>query len=280
MSNVTTMNNVSMANFLKAPNTSKFLDDILKDKKGDFVSNMISITDSNPTLQQCNPNDLIKVALNATALNLPLNSNLGYAYIVPYNNSVKNPDGTWSSKMTPTFQIGYKGLIQLAIRTGMYEFLNAVEVREGEIQRNKFTGEFKITGDYPDKNIVGYLAFLRLKTGFSASLYMSEDQIEAHALKFSKMYQSDKKNKTSKSKWSDPDARLKMSLKTVLKGLLGTYGLLTTELVKAFDADSDSEPQDNKWQYADVITQTDPAPKVVVPQGEPTQTAPKSFSMD
>ena len=130
------------------------------------------------------------------------------------------------------------------------------------IKRNKFTGEFKVLGENPDGKIVGHIAYLELMTGFSASLYMTEAEIEAHALRFSKMYKSDKQYNSCKSKWSDPLARPKMALKTVLKGLIGTYGLMTTEFEKAFASDDDNAEQMNGQRTedveAEVITQDEP----------------------
>lgn len=248
----------SVANFLDTPNVSKYLERTLREKKGEFISNLITIANNDANIAKCDPSDLMKSALNATALNLPLNPNLGYAYIIAYKNNR-------AGKYEPSFQIGYKGLIQLAIRTGSYKYLNATEVREGEISRNKITGEISFIKENPDGPVVGYMAYLELISGFSASLYMSEDDIEKHALKFSKMYAYDKQNHTMKSKWSDPDSRPKMAIKTVLKSLLGTYGLMTTEFAKAFDADNDHiEPETSSngrnIEDAEVIPQGEPEP--------------------
>lgn len=241
----------TISNFLNFPNTQKFLEENLKEKRGEFVSNLITIYESDAKLQECDPAKLMMCAMNATSLNLPLNKNLGFAYIIPY-------------KGIPSFQIGYKGLIQLAIRTGMYEYLNACEIREGEIERNKVTGAIKFIGDKPKNKIVGYLAYLKLNTGFSASLYMDEDKIEKHALKFSTMYKYDKQNKSKLSKWSDTEVRPKMALKTVLKGLLGTYGVMTTDMVNAFEKDNDNEYSNNRnIQEAEVINQEESKPKKV-----------------
>jgi recombination protein RecT len=210
--------------------------------------------DSDANLENCEPGALMKCAMNATSLNLSLNKNLGYAYVIIYNG-------------IPSFQIGYLGFIQLAIRTGSYETINAVEVREGEIERNKFTGEMKFLGEKPENKIIGYVAYLKLKSGFSASLYMSEALIEEHAIRFSKMYQYDKKNGKSSSKWSDPLARPKMALKTVLKGLLHTYGLMSTELIKAYESESEDETPSNSnrntFTETEVIVQTEPEKKEV-----------------
>lgn len=256
----------SIANFLNTPSTAKFLAETLAEKKPEFVSNLIALCDSDANLAACEPSALMKCAMNATALNLPLNKNLGYAYVIAYKQN---------GVPVPQFQIGYKGLIQLAIRTGQYRFINATEIREGEIKRNKITGEISYIGENPDGKIVGYMSYLELMSGFTASMYMSEDDIEKHAMRFSKMYQADKQYKTAKSKWSDPDARPKMALKTVLKGLLGTYGLMTTEFARALDADSDEEihiPSNGRQvEDAQIIPQHEPqeAQNEIIPQGEP-----------
>jgi recombination protein RecT len=238
---------VSIANFVNMPSTTKFLEQTLAGRKTEFVSNLIAMCDNDKNLAECDPGQLMKCAMNATALNLSLNKNLGHAYIIPY-------------KGVPSFQIGYKGIIQLAIRTGAYRFINATEIREGEIKRNKITGEISILKENSDGKIVGYIAYLELMSGFTASLEMTENQIEAHATRFSQMYKSDKKNNTRVSKWSDPYARPAMAKKTVLKGLLGTYGLMTTELEKAFEADNDNEETGTAQRFddAEVINQPEP----------------------
>lgn len=243
---MTQIKKTTIANFLNFPKTQDFLEANLKEKKGEFVSNLIAMTEADNNLAQCDPKQLMMCAMNATALNLPLNRNLGYAYVIPY-------------KGVPSFQIGFKGLVQLAIRTGLYETLNATEVREGEITRNKITGEISYHKDNEEGKIVGYLAYLKLNTGFRASLYMTEAEIEDHARRYSKMYQSDRKNNTRKSKWSDPEERPKMAKKTVLKGLLGTYGILTTEMVRAIEADNEAE-RDNgqRFDEVEIIEQDEP----------------------
>lgn len=249
----------TVATFLSTPSTAKFLESTLQEKRAEFVSNLIALADGDSNIAACDPAQLMKCALNATALNLPLNKNLGYAYIIPYKSN---------GVMVPQFQMGYKGFLQLAIRTGQYKFINATEVREGEIKRNKITGELTFLGDNENGKVIGYNAYLELNNGFTANLYMSEEQIEKHALRFSKMYASDKQYKTMKSKWSDPDARPKMALKTVLKNLLGTYGLMTTEFIKAFETDNEEvehTPQGNRFVDAEVVQQHEP----VIQQPEP-----------
>jgi len=241
----------SIANFLNAPSTAKFLQETLAEKKPEFVSNLIALCDADKNLADCEPGALMKCAMNATALNLPLNKNLGYAYVIPY-------------KGIPQFQIGYKGLIQLAIRTGYYKCINAVEIRKGEISRNKITGEIQFFEEKPNEEIIGYMSYLELLSGFKASYYMNNDNLEKHALRFSKMYQSDKKEGKASSKWSDPLARPAMCKKTVLKLLLSTYGLMTTEFSRAFESDNEeAESGGVRYEEAEIVSQPDPS--------EPTQ---------
>lgn len=221
---------VTMAKFLQNDNVSKFLTDNLAEKKVSFVANLLAMTDSDSKLAECSPDSLMKCAMNATALDLPLNKNLGYAYIIPY-------------KGVPSFQIGYRGFIQLAIRSGQYETINSTHVRKGEIKFDKFTGKYELLGDFPENEIVGYLAHIELKSGFTKSLYMTEAQIEAHARRYSQVYKSDLKYGNKGSKWSDPEDRPKMAEKTVLKALLSKYGVLSIELQKALSSDNDSEDE-------------------------------------
>lgn len=248
----------SVANFLNAPTTAKFLHETLAEKKPEFVSNLIALCDADKNLAACDPAALMKCAMNATSLNLPLNKNLGYAYVIPY-------------KGVPSFQIGYKGLIQLAIRTGQYRFINATEIREGEISRNKVTGEIKVIADNPSGSIIGYMAYLELMSGFTASYYMTNEQLEEYALRFSKMYQNDKRFNSSSSKWSDLDARPTMCKKTVLKLLLGTYGLMTTDFARALSSDNDEAETGSgvrEAEYVEIVEQRDPSNDE---QAEPTQ---------
>lgn len=222
------MSNIStISNHFANPKVSDFLSQQLGLKKGEFVSNVIALTESDKALQNCNPAELMKCAMNATALNLPLNKNLGYAYVIPYGNK-------------PQFQIGYKGFIQLAIRSGQYKTINSVEVREGEIKRNKFTGYIDFLSDNEDRDVVGYLGYIEMLNGFQQSLYMTIEQVESHAKKYSKSYA-----KYGSGLWKDEFDT--MAKKTVIKLLLSRYGALSTEMQKALISDQ----SDSKGNYMD-----------------------------
>ena len=201
-------------------------------------------------------------AINATALNLPLNKNLGYAYVIAYKNNKKGI-------VEPQFQIGAKGFKQLAMRSGYYETMNNCEIREGELTLNKFTGEFSFNKPNPTGKIEGYFAFFRLLNGYTKSLYMTVEQMEAHAIKYVPLYRADIKNKTKYSKWST-DEREAMCLKTVIKLLLSREGMLSTDMAKAIDTDKDNDHNSNmnalrqaNYDDADIIDQSEPETKKV-----------------
>ena len=247
---------ISISKFFANESTSNFLQQQLGAKKSEFVSNVIAITDADASLQQCEPAELMKCAMNATALNLPLNKNLGYAYVIAYNSRQK--DGSY--KMIPQFQMGYKGFIQLAIRSGQYKTINTCEVREGEIKRNKFTGHTEFLGENSEGEVVGYLAYIELMNGFQQSLYMTVEQVKAHAKKYSKNF-----DKYGTGLWREEFDL--MAKKTVLKLLLNRYGVLSVEMQKAIvndQVDGDGEyidnPRGSKRTVVDatVVTQDEP----------------------
>jgi recombination protein RecT len=128
--------------------------------------------------------------------------------------------------------MGYKGLIQLAMRTGQYKILNADVVYEGELRsRNKLTGEFDLSGTKKSDEITGYFAHFETINGFAKTLYMTKERVIAHAQKYSKSYNQ------QYSPWkTEFDA---MAIKTVVRGLLGHWGMLSVDMANALDTDSD-----------------------------------------
>ncbi len=191
----------------------------LKDNSGPFVASVIDLYNGDSYLQKCNPTQVVMECLKAATLKLPINKSLGFAYIVPYND-------------VPQFQIGYKGLIQLAMRTGQYRIINADMVYEGEFRTmNKLTGEFDLTGEKKSETVVGFFAHIEMLNGFSKTLYMTKDKVTAHAKKYSKSFSKDS------SPWKKEfDA---MAIKTVLRNLLGHYGFLSVDMISAFDSDNE-----------------------------------------
>ena len=200
---------------------NKMFKDALKENSGAFLSSLIDLYNSDTNLQKCKAKDVIMEALKAATLKLPINKQLGFAYIVPY-------------KDVPQFQLGYKGYIQLAMRTGQYQNLNAGIIYEGmEIKNNYLAGTIEIHGDKQSDNEIGYFAYFKLINGFEKCLYMSKEDITKHAQKFSKTYSF--KGSSWQSNFSA------MALKTVTRLLLSKYGILSTEMQTAITDEADQE---------------------------------------
>lgn len=191
----------------------------LADNAGPFIASVIDLYGSDTNLQKCEPAAVIMEALKAAVLKLPINKSLGFAYVIPYGKE-------------PNFQIGYKGFIQLAMRTGQYRFLNADAIYEGQrVERNTLTGETKIVGESKkNAKAIGYFAYMELLNGFSKTVYMTTAEITAHAKKFSKSF-----SKAGSAWKTDFDA---MALKTVTRRLLGKYGVMSIEMQTALTSDN------------------------------------------
>lgn len=226
MSNLTAFNQT-----LTNTKTQDYLASVLGEKKATFVANITSLVANDKNLQECEPVTLLYAGINATALDLPLNKNLGFAYVIPYKN---NKEG----KTEAQFQIGYKGLVQLAIRSGQFSTINVTEVREGEVENfDLLTGEitFKARADRQSLPIIGYVAYFKLTNGFAKMLYMTKEEVEAHGLRYSQTFASKNDYVKKSSKWTtDFDA---MAKKTVLKLLLNRYAPLSIEMQKAVETD-------------------------------------------
>lgn len=188
-----------------------------------FVASLIDIYGNDKNLQACHPQAVIMEALKAATLKLPINKNLGFAYIVPYKNK---------GQSEPQFQVGYKGYIQLAMRTGQYKFINADMVYEGELKgHDKITGEIDLTGEAKSNKVVGYFAYIETVNGFKKPLYWSKEKVLAHAKRYSKSFSY------SSSAWQTNFDE--MALKTMLRNLLSHYGVMSVEMMNAFTSDAD-----------------------------------------
>ena len=193
----------------------------LKESAPLFIASLIDVYGSDDTLQKSDPKTIIMEALKAATLKLPINKGLGYAWIVPY-------------KGKATMQIGYKGYIQLAQRTGFYRYINADSVYEGEtVTKDRLTGEVIVSGTPTSDKSVGYFAYFELLNGFRKSIFWTKDEVDAHAKRFSQSYNA------SFTPWkTDFD---EMAIKTVLKALLSKYGLLSVEMTTAITQERDPE---------------------------------------
>lgn len=214
----------SLKKMMEAPSVQEQFKNAIADNSGPFIASIIELYSGDTYLQNCDPKLVIMEALKAAILKLPINKSLGFAYIVPYNNQ-------------PQFQIGYKGLIQLAMRSAFYKTIHADVVYEGEFRsRDKLKGTFDVAGQKTSDEVIGYFAYFELLNGFSKTLYMTKDRVKQHAAKYSKSF------KLPNGPWTKEfDA---MAIKTVIRNLLSHYGMLSIEMVDAMDHDQDQDISD------------------------------------
>lgn len=259
-------NNTSTAiqQYVRSNAVQERLEALLDKRAGQFTTSLMSLVNSNPVLQDCSPETVLKAAITAAAMDLPIDPNLGFAYIIPYNNKVKekvtsvDPETKrefvktverW--EMQAQFQMGYKGFIQLAQRSGHYKTINVEDVREGELKsRDRLSGEMTFEWIEDDAaraktKVVGYIAYFKLQTGFEKMLYMSLDEMKAHAKKYSKSYSK------GYGLWAEKDGFEFMSKKTVLKLLISKYGPMSTQMQEAILADQAAVGDEDGFNYID-----------------------------
>lgn len=227
---------------------------------GTFVASVIDLYNGDTGLQQCHPKQVVMEALKAAVLHLPINKALGYAYVIPFKNT-KKVNGQWVKVYEPVFQMGYKGYIQLAMRTGQYRTINADAVYEGELRKvNKLTGEIAFDGERTSDKVIGYFCYFELLNGFSKTLYMTVEQMANHAKRYSKglVKYDEAGNKVDVTVDSlvaladlpmAPDSKTVgwlgnfhgMAIKTVIRNLLSKYGYLSVEMQNAISNDYEGD---------------------------------------
>jgi len=193
---------------------SKF-NELLGTRTNQFMTSLLSIVNNNSYLKNASPESIYSAAMMAAALDLPINPNLGFAYIIPYGQQAQ-------------FQVSYRGLIQLCLRSGQFKTISVSPVYEGQlIENNPLTGyKFDFNVKASDK-VIGYCSYFSLINGFEKSLYMTVDEITAHGKKYSKTF--------GNGVWkNDFNA---MAQKTCLKLLLSKYAPMSIEMQKAVIAD-------------------------------------------
>ena len=243
-----------MKAFINAPSVQEQFQNALGDHKDAFVASLIDLFTGDKALQTCKPASIIAEALRAATLRLPLNKALGFAYIIVFNNTVKNADGSWTKVPTPTFVPGYKGYIQLAMRTGQYRTINADYVYEGELRKgSKLTGEITLDGEKKSDKIVGYFCYFELLNGFSKTLYVSIEDMADYALHYSPSFKGKNKPTAASLIKSAQSGMIStkvgwegnfndMALKTVIRRLLSKYGYLSVEMQDAVAGDVEDRP--------------------------------------
>lgn len=213
-----------------------------------FISSIISATTVNSELKECSKESILSAALLGETLKLSPSPQLGQYYFVPFQSKYGK---------VAQFIIGYKGYLQLAIKTGYYKKINVIAIKEGEL--NYFDPlneeiEVNIIKDYEAREkaeTIGYYAYLEYMNGFRKALYWSKSQMENHAIKYSTAYQSDVKKGSKFSFWSTNFEA--MAYKTMLRQLLSKWGNLNPEMQMAIDGDMAVIHQDGTHEYIDNI---------------------------
>ena len=213
-----------------------------------FIASIVSAVQTNAMLQECTNQSILSAALLGESLKLSPSPQLGQFYMVPFNN---RKEGIKEAQ----FQLGYKGYIQLAIRSGFYKKLNVLAIKEGELVRYDPLNEDIEVNLIEDDEIreqaptIGYYAFFEYTNGFRKSLYWSRAKMEAHAKKYSQGFIKDLKDGTAFTFWAkDFDS---MAFKTMLRQIISKWGIMSIEMQTAMDADMAVIREDNTFDYVD-----------------------------
>lgn len=239
-----------------------------------FITSIVSAVQTNPALQECTNQSILSAALLGETLNLSPSPQLSYFYMVPFNDTKRG------SKVAQ-FQIGYKGLIQLAIRSGQYKKINVLSIKAGELEYfDPLNEEIKVklmVDDWDAREkaeTIGYYASFELTNGFQKAMYWSKEQMENHALTYSQGYKA-KKGYTFWEKNFD-----RMAEKTMLKQLLSRWGIMSTELMQAIDADETVINEDGTKTYVETEEIIDVPAAAPAPTKEEKAAAPEASSED
>lgn len=243
---------------MNTPAMKKKFTDILHEKSDSFMGSLMTLVGGDNYLSQAEPMTIIASALKAATMDLPIDKNLGYAYVVPFNRSEK-VGNKWVKHNEAQFILGYKGYIQLAQRSGQYKALNALAIYDGQlIDWNPLTEEF--TFDYKERKsdeVIGYVAFFELLNGFKKTVYWTKQEIESHRIKNAKGYDKEKLS----GAWVDNYDS--MAIKTVLRNMLSKWGLLSIEMQSAITSDEKVFRVD---ENNDLIEETDLSDMEPMPQ--------------
>lgn len=242
----------TFSSFIKTPNILANIQSTLgsETRSKTFVANIISAVGTNPALSECEATSIISASLLGESLNLSPSPQLGYYYLVPFNNKEKGK--------VATFQLGYKGYLQLAIRSGQYKRINVLSIKQGELVSYDALNEEIHVNLIDDEDVrentetIGYYCMFETIGGFRKSMYWIKSKMESHAMKYSMGYKA-KKGYTFWEKDFDG-----MAYKTMIRQLISKWGIMSTELSSAYENDmSFKDGVDDKPNYVEPIAPTD-----------------------
>lgn len=256
--------------YLTADAVKNQINQVVGGKDGQrFISAIVSAVNTNPALQECTNQSILSGALLGESLKLSPSPQLGQYYLVPFNDKNKGK--------VAQFQLGYKGYIQLAIRSGQYKKLNVLAIKEGELIRFDPLNEeieVRLIEDEEEReqaNTIGYYAMFEYTNGFRKAIYWSKRKMEAHALKYSKGYQA-KKGYTFWEKDFDG-----MAYKTMLRQLISKWGIMSIDMASAIDSDMAVINEDGTKDYVDndaTVFDMEPAQEATPQQSQPEPAVP------
>lgn len=244
------MANIELIKQIKTDAITKAFEGVLGKNANAYVTSLISVINGNPELQKCDRNTIIGAAMKAATLQLPIDANLGFAYIIGYANRK-------TGKTDAQFQIGYKGFIQLALRSGQISKINATPIYEGQLLKfNPLTEDYEFDFMKKSDKIIGYAGYLEFTNGFSKTTYWTVEKVEKHAKTYSQTY------KKGFGVWADNFE--KMALKTVIKSILSTFAVLSVDIQEAIKFDQSVIKTDNEANYIDFESVTEDLPEDVL----------------
>ena len=267
---------MGMAAYLTNDAARQQINSIVGKHSDTFITSIVSAVQATPALQDCTKQSILSAALLGEGLKLSPSPQLGHYYMIPFKNT----------KMGVTeaqFQIGYKGLIQLAIRSGQYKKINVLAIKEGELVRYdplEETIEVNLIEDDEAREkapTIGYYAMFEYMNGFRKTLYWTRQKMESHARRYSKGYAAQK----GYTFWEkDFDG---MAIKTMLRQLISRWGIMSVEMQRAYDADQAVIRDDGTFDYIDTEEVPDGAPvdaPAKEPEEQPAEEQPEAEQQD
>lgn len=228
------MGELTVSGMFSQTNVQEKFEKLLGEKAPGFISSVLQTVNNNKLLAKANPGTVLNAAATAASLDLPINQNLGFAWIVPYKGEAQ-------------FQMGWRGFVQLALRTGQYKKINVTEVHKNQFSSfNRLTEEldadFTVQGE---GGVIGYVSYFELVNGMTKVCFWTKEEVTKHAKKYSQAYG------TKYSPWSSEDTFDAMAKKTVLKSMISKWGIMGVEMQTAQLADQAIVVEDGGYKYAD-----------------------------
>jgi recombination protein RecT len=237
----------AIKHFFESDNMKNRITELMGKQANTFIASVLQIVSSNADFSKVDKISIYNAAMMAATLQLPINKSLGYAWIIPYNEKYKDEQGTWQTKSVAQFQIGYKGFVQLAIRSNQYKNIGATEVYASQFNSfdtltEELDADFSIEPEEGEE-VIGYAFRFKLHNGFEKTMFWTKKKAQKHMEKFSKSHDS------SKSPWkTNFDG---MALKSLVKAGLSKWGILSIDMQKAIEVDQSVIAEDEQLTYPD-----------------------------